>query len=88
MTGYPDQVLGRYPIAYAATAIGAQLLAIGLAIKFCSWVYGDGASPARSPQSAFPVETSHPHTYYTILNPHKLHESCTNKAATSQLVIA
>lgn len=72
MTGYPDQVLVLRSIAYAATAIGA-ILAIGLALKVCSWVYGDGASPARSPQSAFPVETNHPHNYYTILRLHKLH---------------
>jgi len=62
--------------AYAATATGAeaqvfaiagtQVFALVLAFWVCSWVYGDGASPARSPPPAFPVETYHPRYYYTI----------------------
>ncbi len=61
--------------AYAAMATGAaaqvfaiagiQVFALVLAFWVCSWVYGDGASPARRPSSAFPVETYHPRFYYT-----------------------
>ncbi len=61
----PIGLQGPSPAAYAATATGAQRFAIGVAFVFCSWVYGDGASPTRSLPQTFPVETYHPHPYYT-----------------------